>query len=147
MANAPTYKRKDKLMFLEFFCDGIPVPWKAPKFGQRRAYSDPRYRAWKQEVGAAARKALRKDWPTAEQFPTSNPSARRKAMKQRYRIKVEIYLPKGARRGDGDNYLKGINDALQDAGIFLNDRQIVCGSYLVDENTWGPGIFVSLELL
>lgn len=40
-----------------------------------------------------------------------------------YRVDVVVYLPKG-KRGDSDNFLKVILDALQSAGAIPNDSRV-----------------------
>lgn len=46
--------------------------------------------------------------------------------KRRYFLAVLVYGP-SVLTGDWDNYAKGVQDAIADAGLIHNDRQVSCG--------------------
>ncbi len=49
------------------------------------------------------------------------------------------------RHGDGDNCHKSVLDALQNAGVIVNDKQVVDGHYHVREDKGNPRVEVVLS--
>jgi Holliday junction resolvase RusA-like endonuclease len=89
---------------------------------QRSKYADPaaqRYLTYKKTVATAALQIRGRPLPWAN-----------------VGILITVYLcGKGGklpgRRGDWDNYAKGVCDGLQDAGVFVNDKAVTAGALLI----------------
>jgi Holliday junction resolvase RusA-like endonuclease len=113
-----------------------PVPASRPRVTRRGTYNAPRYAAFKAKLTAGIRDwMLAKDWrPT----PTD-----------RYELVFFVY--RQHKRGDIDNYLKGIQDALQESGAILNDAHILSvRGVLIDKSKKIPearGIRLVLRVL
>lgn len=106
---------------VEFFVPGIPRPFARPRPGRNGGWFNPKlYAAWKINVAMRARKVK---------------AAMRSSIPPPYQVTAVFYLPKPKKprsdapawpkRSDLDNLLKGICDALQDAGIIGDDRDVV----------------------
>ena len=111
-------------MKLEFVFEGPPVPYERMNYSNRWAERVVNYLAYKKamaEAIAAKYPELVLDVP-----PTSLPAARRKFNKTqkgvRYQLCAHVY--RVADRGDLGNFMKGIEDALEDSGVIWNDKQV-----------------------
>ena len=96
----------DNIVIIEL--PGRPVPWKAPLGGKRR-YSPARYKAWKTEATLQAR--LQYGEYASE--PMTGP------------IGLEILVRWATHEPDLTNVVKGTEDALEAAGVFPNDREVI----------------------
>ena len=112
------------------------------RFG--RAYMPQRYREWKK----AAAEELRGQWGDAE--PMAGPVAVELVFwfarpKSRCRVKLrDIVVPRTG-RGDLDNAVKSVLDAIQDAGIFANDSQVSSINASQWEAELEPWIYIAVE--
>ncbi len=103
----------------ELWLPGRPVPASRPRVVDGHAYTSERYRAWKQEAA----------WRAHRQHPdTLEGPVRLEIAVYGNGVRVEIQpshtpRPKGI-RGDLDNVVKGVADALQDGLVLRNDRQV-----------------------
>jgi len=95
------------------------VPAARPRVVGGHAYTPARYESWKQEASwrLHTQTSARYDGPVSVTVVV-----------RRDRVEIELdetadTRPKGL-RGDLDNYVKGVLDALQDAGIIRDDRQV-----------------------
>ncbi len=110
---------------------GKPVPWKRTLGSGNRRYTDPKYRAWKDDFGWCAKAAHAGppwDTPTVVRIEIAPDGVRalfRPLCDESKFGAVRIAeRPKGV-RGDLDNYVKAVNDSVQ--GIVVgDDRLIVC---------------------
>lgn len=104
---------------------GQPVGWKAPLGGKRR-YPHPRYYAWKEEAALRARVQFGGE-------PLDGPIA----------LTIEVR----SKRGDLANFVKGTEDALEAAGVFGNDRQVVEQHNYLVRDTDDPGVTATVRRL
>lgn len=109
---------------------GKPVPWKRTLGSGKRRYTDPVYRAWKEQFGWAAKSAHDGpvwDWPTIVGIQIAPDGVRALFVPLGVDVKFDsvpiVERPKGL-RGDIDNYLKAINDSVQGI-VIVDDRLIV----------------------
>lgn len=110
---------------LEFTFYGEPVPAMRPRLGRNGTYNDPKYSDYKRAL-AEAIKAEFGFWAWGIP-PAEETTARKKYLKNhRYALSLAVYRTND--RGDLSNFVKCVEDALQDAGVFANDSQI--DSYL-----------------
>lgn len=99
---------------LTFVVPGVPIPCARARVmrprGQKvRAMTPARTRSYEANVALVARAAaIRVRWSG------SAPAT--------YKLTIDVYRP--ARRGDWDNYGKGVCDALTKAGIWADDRYV-----------------------
>lgn len=135
---------------LAVFLPGQPVPCARPRVINGRAYTPADYARWKQ--GAAL--VLRSQrvvipgpvWVEITVYhnrPISRP----------LHVSGDDWRTGGAHyaisRGDLDNYVKGVLDAMQDGGVLANDRQVV---HIVASSRYAPakgkpGIEVAVSAL
>ena len=88
---------------------GQPVPWKAATVTRHGAYSPAKYKAWKTEATLRARL----QYGECSSEPMTGP------------IGLEIWVRWATHEPDLTNVVKGTEDALEAAGVFPNDRQVV----------------------
>ncbi len=121
---------------LSVFLAGIPIPAPRPRAGlagSRRVYMPPAYMKWKRDASLILRARWGHNEPitlavsTAIAIVLPRPKKRpRSGLGRLYWHPTEDYpAPIGGRHGDGDNYVKSVWDALQDAGIIKDDSQVV----------------------
>lgn len=97
---------------LSYTVEGPPVPKARPRFGQGRAYTPARTRAYESAARAAAQLAVaRCGWP----------SGGWSARGVRYLVQIDLWLE--ADRGDADNYAKSIIDAANKV-VFPDDSRV-----------------------
>ena len=108
---------------------GKPVPWKRTRGQGNRRYLDPDYRAWKEAFGWTAKTAHDGkpwDWPVIVSILIAPDGAKAKfvplGIDPRFDAVPIVERPKGI-RGDIDNYVKAVNDAVQ--GIVIVDDRLV----------------------
>lgn len=91
-----------------------------PRFNGKRAFNDPKYSAYKKGLAAGLNAVAGFfSWD----FPAPASKERSKWLQEnRYQLAVQVYS--SARRGDLSNFIKCIEDALQDAGVIADDVQI-----------------------
>jgi len=109
----------EPLFTLEF--TGAPVPAMRPRFTRAgNTYNDPTYQHYKAALASQFRRA--NPFLTAD-IPERNTKQRGKWLaSHRYELSVQVYT--ATRRGDLDNYVKTVQDAMQDAGVIGDDVQI-----------------------
>jgi Holliday junction resolvase RusA-like endonuclease len=89
----------------------LPPKGKArPRICGRRAFMPKDYTDWKKNFG--------KQWPR----PVT-------AFDQTIHVETHFFTKTGNSRSDMDNAHAAVLDALQDAGIIVNDRQVKSGAY------------------
>jgi len=59
-------------------------------------------------------------------------------------LSISVFLPTAA--GDVDNYVKSAMDALQSAGIILNDRQVQRISVTKAQDKYRPRVEITVEI-
>jgi Holliday junction resolvase RusA-like endonuclease len=127
---------------LEIIHYGEPVPaLRARMTRGRPPYTPPKYADYKRALAAA----ISRDYGhwAAEIPGQDRPKERLKFFKNnRYALMVDIYRPK--RRGDVDNYLKCVQDSLQQAGVIGNDSQIYAVTAVVWEDKANPRLEIRL---
>lgn len=102
-------------MIINILIKASPMGKARPRVYRGRATLPPAYRKWKESVVALLLQSYR---PTK---PIEGPIA----------ISTDFYTKTGNSRSDADNSHASILDALQDARIILNDRQVKQGSYAI----------------
>ena len=109
---------------LEFTFPFAPVPASRPRVTTRGTFTPKRYRDFKKALALALFKEFG-FW--AWDIPPVGHKERSKYLKtHRYGLVVDAYLDKDT--GDWDNYGKCVSDALEQAGIIANDKQIDSGT-------------------
>ncbi len=108
-------------MKFSFTYSGEPVPASRPRFDKRGfAYTDPRYAKYKKDLAYFIRREFKDYLPS---FPPKASKERTAYLKNnRYILILRVF--RTVNRGDVDNHLKAIQDALQDARLFADDSQI-----------------------
>ena len=99
---------------------GEPVPNFRPRFNGKFAYNDKRYMNYKAQL-AAEIKYLFREYITRPPAPNT-PARSQYLQANRYKLSVKAF--RSCNRGDVDNFLKTIQDALQDSGLILDDSQL-----------------------
>jgi len=97
-----------------------------PRFGAGRCYNSKKYTDWRKRFVALAPKAKR-------------------PLRGSLDMTVLFATKTGKMRPDLDNALAGVADALQDAGIIENDRDITSLYCCVDRATDMAGISITIE--
>lgn len=98
-----------------------PVPAQRPRFDsvRGRTYTPAKYDKYKRGLAKAIQLQAGPFIPP----PAPGSKERAKELKQnRYFLTLMVYRKRNV--GDGDNYLKSVQDALQDAGVIIDDSQI-----------------------
>ena len=109
----------NKLAF-DFTYPFPPVPASRPRVTQRGTFTPKRYADYKKALTLALFKEFG-FW--AWDIPPVGSKERSKWLKaNRYGLQVDAFLDKDT--GDWDNYGKAVSDALEQAGIIANDKQI-----------------------
>lgn len=62
-------------------------------------------------------------------------------------VGYRFYLRDGRSEPDADNLMAAVNDALEDAGILGNDRQIRCGTFTKSWDKANPRVELTLHVL
>lgn len=130
--------------YLEFIFPGIPVPY--VRMNHQNIWTErvQNYLAYKLALATS----LRAKFPelVIEGPPTSDKKARAQFLKRHksvsYRLDFRVFEPK--EKGDWDNYGKGIGDALQDAGLIVNDKKIKTGSWVIGIDSADPRVEIVL---
>jgi Holliday junction resolvase RusA-like endonuclease len=106
--------------FLKFTFQGEPVPAKRPRVTKFGTYTPKEYKDYKSDLI----EAIKKDFGFyVWDIPEPGTKERTHYLKNyRYRLDLNIYTSKDS--GDYDNYAKSVGDALEQAGIIGNDKQI-----------------------
>lgn len=120
---------------LEFWVEGVPVPKGRARVARTKdgrlvgPYTPQTTRRWEAKVRAVAIAAV----TAAAWEPDKAP------------IELQISVRRAARRGDLDNYVKAVSDALNGV-VFLDDRYIVQLVARVEEATAGrpAGVYVTV---
>ncbi len=109
---------------------GKPVPWKRTLGSGNRRYTDPTYRAWKDDFGWCAKAAHAGppwDWPTIVGIQIGPDGVRARFVPldipPRFDSVPIVERPKGL-RGDLDNYVKAVLDSVQGI-VYVDDRLVV----------------------
>lgn len=128
---------------ISFVYPGAPVPAMRPRHSQKGTYNPKQYTNYKKALAQAIRQ---KFGDLAQQVPPAGSKERSRYLKERrFRLIVEVH--RTARRGDADNFLKTVQDAIQQAGIIGDDSQldeVYCRKYIDKQN---PRIGFALEEL
>lgn len=107
--------------FLSFPVDPMPTP--RPRAGARNVYNKTEYTEYKKALATMFKSAFLDLWVEATQAFKYDDKGKAAYMKaNRYFMICEFFC--SSPRGDADNYLKAVQDAMQDAGIIVNDKQI-----------------------
>ena len=132
-------------MITQFYLEIEPLPCPRPRIamiaGHGVAYYPKAYKEWAAEATKQAAKA----WRDQEAGTLGGLVSLRLSFFCSRPKTTKLQAPKG----DIDNYVKSVMDALTKAGVWLDDKQVV---ELVARKTWNlpqgiPGIAVSLEAL
>ena len=92
------------------------------------------YRKWKKEFGRLAKLALKSE--TLPLFPKG----------VRIRVDTVFFTKTGNCQSDTDNAHASVLDALQDAGIIVNDRDVKAGSFDIASSPMGDDyIHISIQ--
>ncbi len=109
-----------------FIVPGDPQPAERARQGKGRWYTPPATVEYRERVGWAWRRAGSPAFGTAPLvcsmwFHLERPPSHRTKGGALTKTSASLLPP-----GDLDNYAKGVLDALQKAGAFTNDAQVVC---------------------
>lgn len=130
-------------MSISFVFPGAPVPAMRPRHSRNGTYNPKRYTAYKKAFSEALKQ---KFGHLAKQVPPAGSKERTAYLaSHRYRLIVEVH--RLACRGDADNFLKTVQDAIQQAGIIGDDSQfdeVYCRKLMDKQN---PRISFCLERL
>lgn len=132
-------------MKIEFTFPGEPVPYVRMNHQNIWTVAVQNYLAYKGYFS----QALAAQFPEFVIFPppTSLKKERAAFMKEhkkdRYKLDFTVY--ESRERGDWDNYGKVVGDALQDAGLVVNDKKIKTGSWRIEIDGENPRIEFTLE--
>jgi Holliday junction resolvase RusA-like endonuclease len=97
-----------------------------PRFGGGRAYNSKRYTDWRKRFVALAPKVKR-------------------PMSGALHLSVTFFTKTGKMRPDLDNALAGVCDALQDAGVIVNDRDVVHLECWIEQTVNTPMIDITIK--
>lgn len=127
------------MIALTFFVEGKPVPKGRPRLGAGgHTYTPARTREWENAVSIAALGAAlgREPWPAGE------------PLRARIEVRLAGYAAAARARGDLDNYIKAVLDAMNGV-IYADDAQVVViyASKHVCEKGDRPGVLVTVESL
>jgi Holliday junction resolvase RusA-like endonuclease len=117
---------------VRFVIPGEPVSWKRAKRGNGFSYTDPKDKAHREKIRAYARNA-----------------GVRRPFTGEVRLDVLVFTslpPLDRRVGDRDNYLKGVQDALQGIAV-RDDRQFCDGRTLKAQDASRPRTEVVIQPL
>lgn len=108
---------------LEFTFNGHPVPYTRMTQGTRWTQPAQNYLGYRNALADALRVKF-PDWniPEAPQDKKQRQKYNAEQKKIFYSLGVDVYL--SADKGDWSNFYKGVEDALQVAGLVWNDKQI-----------------------
>lgn len=97
------------------------VAWNRPRMGRHGVYMPPKYVAWKQAAVAAvaAARMERHTGPVRLQLTVVVQRPLRPALREGAPREWHVGHP------DVDNVAKGVMDVLQEAGVLVNDKQVV----------------------
>lgn len=125
---------------LEFTFSFPPVPASRPRVTTRGTFTPKRYADFKKALTLALFKEFG-FW--AYDIPPVGDKQRSKWLKaNRYGLRVEAYLDKDV--GDWDNHGKAVSDALEQAGIIANDKQIDYAEVLKEVDRKNPRLEIRL---
>jgi len=130
---------------------GRPVPASRPRVTRRGTFNAPAYDAWKRDATLLCRSRWHEQAITLAvavsvevTLPRPKSKPRSPSTHALYWHPTEDYpLPT---RGDVDNYAKGALDALQQAGVIADDRQVV----ELTVTKWGgsvPSVEITLHIV
>ncbi len=126
-----------------FQYQGEPVAAARARVVNRHAYTPKHYADYKKALSGAIRQAF---GHLGNAIPTPGSKPRAKWLSaHRFRLVVEVY--RSINRGDADNFLKAVQDAIQQAGIIGDDCQldeVYCRKHIDKQN---PRISFVLEPL
>lgn len=99
---------------------GEPVPFQRPRFNGKFVFNDKRYSNYKAQLAGE----IKYQFAQFIQLPPPANTKERSLFLQanRYRLKVKAYRSRNT--GDVDNFLKTVQDALQDSGLIFDDSQL-----------------------
>lgn len=107
-------------MKISFTYPGNPVPFSRPRFNGKHGYNDPKYSQYKRSLSRAINAAY--GYITWGIPPAGDKNRSKYLAANRYHLTVRAY--RSENRGDVDNFVKTVQDALQDAGVIADDCQI-----------------------
>lgn len=114
-----------------------PVGWKAPGCNHGRHFTPPRYADYKHMMidhfcyDRLAGKINPLEWDLKKT--------------DRFNLDMEVFIKNDI--GDRTNFQKGVEDALQEAGIIWNDKQVIDGRTKVTIDKTKPRIWLELRKL
>jgi len=115
-----TPRRRDA-WFIDFPIDPMPTP--RPRAGVKNVYNRKEYTEYKKTLATMFKSAFSDLWLEATHAFRYDEKGKTAYVKDnRYFMICEFFC--SSPRGDADNYLKAVQDAMQDAGIIVNDKQI-----------------------
>ncbi len=107
--------------FVYFHLDPMPTP--RPRAGRQNVYNKPEYTEYKKQLATQFKLAFQDLWMEATKaFQHDDKGKAEYVKKNKYFLICEFFCT--SPRGDADNYLKGVQDAMQDGGIIVDDKQI-----------------------
>lgn len=129
--------------FFEFTFHGEPVPASRPRVTKFGAYNSAKYTAYKSSLI----QAIKKDFGFYTwDIPKPGDKDRSKFLKNnRYSLTLEVFTLTD--KGDFDNYAKSVSDALEQAGIIGNDKQIDEAHIFKTVDKDNPRISITLNQL
>jgi Holliday junction resolvase RusA-like endonuclease len=143
----------DPIVIYRCFIPGRPVPWQRTSGSGKRRYTDPRYKAWCQGAELFMVRACPGRPPGYKQATGLKVIVHMQRPKNRPRWVEKALWDSGAcyqttGKADADNYLKGIGDCLERAGIVHNDVYIVEAyvTKLHHSRSGKPGVDVILHM-
>lgn len=132
-------------MQINFTFKGEPVAAQRPRYDRRnnRTYTPTTYLNYKKKLSTAIRRECNH---LIGKIPKAGTSERSKYLAEnKYKLHVNVY--RAANRGDIDNFIKSVMDAIQDAYIIGDDSQIykLSGEKFIDKEN--PRVEFELRLI
>jgi Holliday junction resolvase RusA-like endonuclease len=139
---------------IQLWIPGEPIPASRPRVTKWGTFNSKRYSQYKQKCALMLQAAYRRRTPIGMAVAVSievvipRPKSRpRSGLAALYWLADQDYpAPVGGCWGDIDNYIKGIFDAAQMAGVIANDSQVVevtATKHAGDQ----PGVYVQVSIV